>query len=29
MMDITFKTAVHALRLSRIEIPKNLLLPNY
>jgi hypothetical protein len=27
MMDITFKSTVHALRLSGIEIPKNVLLP--
>jgi hypothetical protein len=28
MMDITFKSIVHALRLSDIEIPKNVLLPS-
>jgi hypothetical protein len=28
MMDITFKSVVHALRLSGIEIPKNALLPS-
>jgi hypothetical protein len=28
MIDITFKTRVHALRLSSIEIPKNVLLPS-
>jgi hypothetical protein len=28
MMDITFKSIVHALRLSSIEIPKNVLLPS-
>jgi hypothetical protein len=28
MMDITFKSIVHALRLSGIEIPKNVLLPS-
>jgi hypothetical protein len=27
-MDITFKSVVHALRLSGIEIPKNALLPS-
>jgi hypothetical protein len=30
MMDITFKSIVHAIRLSGIDIPKStLLLPNY
>jgi hypothetical protein len=29
MMDITFKIVVHALRLSAIEIPKNVLLPSH
>jgi hypothetical protein len=28
MMEITFKSIVHALRLSGIEIPKNVLLPS-
>jgi hypothetical protein len=28
LMDITFKSVVHALRLSGIEIPKNALLPS-
>jgi cobalamin biosynthesis protein CobT len=28
MMDITFKSVVHALRLSSIKIPKNVLLPS-
>jgi hypothetical protein len=28
MMDITFKSIVHAPRLSGIEIPKNVLLPS-
>jgi hypothetical protein len=28
MMDITFKSVVHALRLSGIEIPENVLLPS-
>jgi hypothetical protein len=28
MMDITFKSVVHALRLSGIDIPKNALLPS-
>jgi hypothetical protein len=28
MMDITFKSIVHSLRLSGIEIPKNVLLPS-
>jgi hypothetical protein len=28
MMDITFKSIVHALRLSGIEIPKHVLLPS-
>jgi hypothetical protein len=28
MMDITFKSVVHALRLTGIEIPKNVLLPS-
>jgi hypothetical protein len=28
MMDITFKSIVHALRLSSIAIPKNVLLPS-
>jgi hypothetical protein len=28
MMDITFKSTVHALRLSSIKIPKNVLLPS-
>jgi hypothetical protein len=28
MMDITFKSIVHALRLSGIQIPKNVLLPS-
>jgi hypothetical protein len=28
MMDITFKRVVHCLRLSNIEIPKNVLLPS-
>jgi hypothetical protein len=28
MMDITFKSIVHALRLSGIKIPKNVLLPS-
>jgi hypothetical protein len=28
MMDVTFKSIVHALRLSGIEIRKNLLLPS-
>jgi hypothetical protein len=29
IMDITFKSFVHALRLSGIKIPKNVFLPNY
>jgi hypothetical protein len=28
VMDITFKSIVHALKLSGIEIPKNVLLPS-
>jgi hypothetical protein len=28
MMDITYKSIVHALRLSRIEILKNVLVPS-
>jgi ABC-type Zn2+ transport system substrate-binding protein/surface adhesin len=28
MMDITFKSIVHALRLPGIKIPKNVLLPS-
>jgi hypothetical protein len=28
MMDITFKSVLHALRLSGLDIPKNALLPS-